>query len=277
LRRRDTVLYPAVAYPTYEMGARLAGLRAVPVPLDERWHLDLSRISEADADRALVIWVNEPGNPTGASGGRQHLRAVVDWARECGAIVASDECYAEFTYDESGSPAAPVTVLSAGHDRVLAVHSLSKRSNMAVCGRIPAGDALVSYLGGGPQARRAHDPAPVQAAAAAALGDDSHVDAQRERYRSRRAALLPRLEAWGLEHDGGPSTFYLWLRSAEGHEDGWSLTARLAATGTLVAPGELYGPEGSDHVRLALSITDEQVDRTARRLDQAIKLGGAPR
>ncbi len=182
---RDTVLYPAVAYPTYEMGARLAGLRAVPVPLDERWHLDLSRISEADADRALVIWVNEPGNPTGASGGRQHLRAVVDWARECGAIVASDECYAEFTYDESGSPAAPVTVLSAGHDRVLAVHSLSKRSNMAgLRAGFLAGDAaLVSYLGEVRKHAGLMTPAPVQAAATAALGDDAHVDEQRDALR----------------------------------------------------------------------------------------------
>jgi aspartate/methionine/tyrosine aminotransferase len=110
---RDTVLYPAVAYPTYEMGARLAGLRAVPVPLDEHWHLDLSRISEADAARALVIWVNEPGNPTGASAGPQHLRAVVDWAWDCGAIVASDECYFELGWEAepatSATPSSPTT------------------------------------------------------------------------------------------------------------------------------------------------------------------------
>src|SRR5256885_15251382 len=113
------------------MGARLAGLRAVPVPLDERWLLDLSRISDGDADRTLVVWVNEPGNPTGASGGGGHLRAVVDWARECGAIVASDECYAEFTYDESGAAAAPATALAAGPDRGPAVPPPSERPDTA--------------------------------------------------------------------------------------------------------------------------------------------------
>jgi len=265
---RDTVLYPAVAYPTYEMGARLAGLRAVPVPLDQRWHLDLSRISEADAARALVIWVNEPGNPTGASAGPQHLRAVADWARECGAIVASDECYAEFTYDESGAAAAPVTVLSAGHDRVLAVHSLSKRSNMAgLRAGFLAGDAaLVSYLGEVRKHAGLMTPTPVQAAAAAALGDDAHVDEQRARYAGRRELAREALREWGLVHDGGPSTFYLWLRATEGGEDGWSITRRLAEQGLLVAPGDLYGPDGSAHVRLSLTQTDDRLALAFERL-----------
>ena len=258
---RDTVLYPAVAYPTYEMGARLAGLRAVPVPLDDRWLLDVSQISEADAARALVIWVNEPGNPTGAAGGAEHLRAVGDWAREWGAIVASDECYAEFTYDESGSAAAPATVLGAGHDGALAVHSLSKRSNMAgLRAGFVAGDAaLVSYLGEVRKHAGFMTPAPVQAAATAALADDAHVDEQRARYARRREEARRALEEWGLVHDGGPSTFYLWLRSPEGVEDGWSIARRLAERGLLVAPGDLYGPDGSAHVRLSLTQTDDRL------------------
>jgi succinyldiaminopimelate transaminase len=265
---RDTVLYPGVAYPTYEMGARLAGLRAVPVPLDERWLLDLSRIGEEDAARALVIWVNEPGNPTGASGGAGHLRAVVDWARECGAVVASDECYAEFTYDESGSPAAPATVLSAGHDRVLAVHSLSKRSNMAgLRAGFLAGDAaLVSYLGEVRKHAGLMTPSPVQAAATAALADDVHVGKQRARYARRRAQAQETLLDWGLVHDGGPSTFYLWLCSTDGREDGWSITRRLAEQGLLVAPGDLYGPDGSAYVRLSLTQTDERLALAFERL-----------
>jgi succinyldiaminopimelate transaminase len=258
---RDTVLYPGVAYPTYEMGARLAGLRPVPVPLDEHWLLDVSRIDEADAARAVVIWVNEPGNPTGASGGAGHLQAVVDWARECGAIVASDECYAEFTYDESGSPAAPATVLAAGHDRALAVHSLSKRSNMAgLRAGFVAGDAgLVTYLGEVRKHAGLMTPAPVQAAATAALADDAHVDEQRARYSRRRAQAVEALSDWGLLHDGGPSTFYLWLRASDGAEDGWSIARRLAERGLLVAPGDLYGPGGAAHVRLSLTQTDDRL------------------
>jgi succinyldiaminopimelate transaminase len=258
---RDTVLYPGVAYPTYEMGALLAGLRAVPVPLDDRWLLDLSRVADADAARALLLWVNEPGNPTGASGGPGHLRAVADWARDHGAIVASDECYAEFTYDESGSPAPPASVLTAGQERVLAVHSLSKRSNMAgLRAGFVAGDAeLIDYLREVRKHAGLMTPGPVQAAAAAALADDAHVDEQRLRYARRRARAVDALLGWGLVHDGGPSTFYLWLRAADGGDDGWSIARRLAERGLLVAAGDLYGPGGSAHVRLSLTQTDERL------------------
>jgi succinyldiaminopimelate transaminase len=265
---RDTVLYPALAYPTFEMGARLAGLRAVPVPLDEQWHLDLSRISEADAARTLIIWVNEPNNPTGASGSPQHLRAVADWAREWGAIVASDECYAEFTYDDTGAPTTPVTALTAGLDGVLAVHSLSKRSNMAgLRAGFVAGDRdLVTYLGEIRKHGGLMTPAPVQAAATAALGDDEHVREQQARYAARRAIALAALETRDLVHDGGPSTFYLWLRTASGPSDGWAITADLAKTGLLVAPGDFYGVAGTSHARLALTVTDDQLALACERL-----------
>jgi aspartate/methionine/tyrosine aminotransferase len=193
---------------------------------------------------------------------------VVDWARECGAIVASDECYAEFTYDESGAPAAPATALAAGHDRALAVHSLSKRSNMAgLRAGFLAGDAaLVSYLGEVRKHAGLMTPAPVQAAATAALADDVHVDEQRARYARRRAQAQGALLDWGLVHDGGPSTFYLWLRSSDGREDGWSITRRLAEQGLLVAPGDLYGPDGSAYVRLSLTQTDERLALAFERL-----------
>ena len=156
---RDVVLYPAASYPTYEMGATLAGLRAVPVPLDERWRIDLSRVPAADADRALVLWLNDPSNPTGVTATPTEMAASVAWARERGIIVASDECYAEFTYDETGSPTAPVTALTAGLDGVLAVHSLSKRSNMAgLRAGFVAGDARARHLPRrDPQARRVDD------------------------------------------------------------------------------------------------------------------------
>jgi len=265
---RDTVLYPGIAYPTYEMGALLAGLRAVPVPLDEDWLVDLSRVSESDAERALLLWVNEPGNPTGSSGGAEHLRAVADWARGHGVIAASDECYTEFTYDEAGAPAPAATVLNAGQERALAVHSLSKRSNMAgLRAGFAAGDAeLIGYLREVRKHAGLMTPGPVQAAAAAALADDAHVDEQRERYARRRALAVDALRACDLVHDGGPSTFYLWLRDADGGEDGWSIARRLAERGVLVAAGELYGPGGAAHVRLSLTQTDERLALAFQRL-----------
>src|SRR5262245_50500318 len=126
LRRpgRDTVLYPAIAYPTYEMGATLAGLRAVPVPVDASWHLDLDAVSDDDAERALVCWLNEPGNPASQVAGADYFARVSAWGRAHDVVVASDECYVEFAEN------AP-TILSTGLDGLLAVHSVSKRSNLA--------------------------------------------------------------------------------------------------------------------------------------------------
>jgi succinyldiaminopimelate transaminase len=267
---RDTVLYPAVAYPTYEMGAHLAGLRAVPVPVDDEWHLDLSRVDPTDADRSLLLWLNDPANPTGATPTSAGMVDAVQWARGRGIIVASDECYAEFTFHDDGTPAPPVTALLAGLDGVVAVHSLSKRSNMAgLRAGFVAGDrALVGYLG----EMRKHGglmmPAPVQAAAAAALNDDEHVRAQQLRYARRRAAALPALESCGVVHDGGPSTFYLWLRDADHARDGWAIAEDLASTGLVVAPGDFYGRISDDHVRVALTLTDEQIQLICERATQ---------
>jgi succinyldiaminopimelate transaminase len=266
---RDTVLFPAIAYPTYEMGARLAGLRPVPVPLDTDWFPDLDRIAADDADRGLLLWLNDPGNPTGASMGADRVAAVVAWARERGIVVAGDECYAEFTADADGKPADPTTVLQSGLDDVLAVHSLSKRSNMAGlrAGFVAGDPELVRYLGEVRKHAGLMVPAPVQAAAAAALGDDTHVDEQRGRYAERRALVLDALEAHGIVHDGGPSTFYLWLRGDEGMDDGWELAARFADAGTLVAPGDLYGPAGADHVRLSLTQPLDRLELLVERFD----------
>ncbi len=245
--RRDTVLFPAIAYPTYEMGATLAGLRAVPVPLDVDWHLDVDAIEPSDARRALVLWINEPGNPSASAADDAYLGKVAAWGREHGVVVASDECYVEF------APRA-CSILSHGTDGVLAVHSLSKRSNLAGmrCG-FYAGDAqIVNYLVESRKHWGFMAPWPVQAAAVAALGDDEHVAEQRDRYAQRRSLVQAAMEALGYVHDGGPTDFYLWLRSAEGVDDGWEMAARFAHAGLLVSPGDLYGPAGADHVRLAL-------------------------
>jgi succinyldiaminopimelate transaminase len=261
---RDTVLYPGVSYPTYEMGATLAGCRAVPVPLNAEWHPDLSLVSDTDAQRALVFWLNMPANPTSAVASADQLRSTVEWARERGVIVASDECYAEF----AGVPGDPPTVLGAGVDGVLAMHSVSKRSNMAGlrCGFVAGDPELVQYLGEVRKHAGMIVSTPSQAAAAAALGDDAHVEDQRGRYEKRRALMLPALEEHGLVHDGGPALFYLWLRSADAADDGWEIAARLAEAGTLVAPGDMYGAAGADHVRLALTQPDDRLELALERL-----------
>ncbi len=263
--RRDTILYPAIAYPTYEMGATLARLRAVPVPVDAQWHLDLNAITDADAERALVLWVNEPGNPASQVAGNDYFERAAEWARARGVVLASDECYAEF------GPGAG-TVLSTGTAGVLAVHSVSKRSNLAGM-RVGfyAGDAdLVEYLVETRKHAGMMAPTPMQAAAAAALDDDAHVDEQRARYAERRALVADALAGVGLVHDGGPALFYLWLRAANAADDGWELAARLAhEAGLLVSPGDLYGAPGADHVRLALVQPRDRLELALDRLVSA--------
>ena len=266
LRRpdRDTVLYPAVSYPTYEMGAVLAGLRAVAVPVDAEWRLRLDAVADEDAARALLLWVNTPGNPAGQL---DDLAAAAAWGRAHGVPVFSDECYAEFTWD-----GPPRTVLAAGPDGVVAVHSLSKRSNLAgVRVGFYAGDAdLVHYLSEVRKHAGFMVPGPVQAAAVVALSDQGHVEEQRERYRSRLERFAKVLAAVGTPVTLPGGGFYLWPGAPEapdGRDPAWALTERLAADGgALVSPGEFYGAAGAAHVRVALVAPDDRLDLVARRL-----------
>ncbi len=256
----DTVLYPAISYPSYEMGAILAGCRAVPVPVDETWAIDLDAIDPADAERALCLWVNTPGNP---AGGLDDLDAAAAWGRQHGVPVLSDECYVEFTWD-----GPPRSILATGTEGVLAVHSLSKRSNLAGArSGFYAGDAeLVRYL----REVRKHAgmmmPGPVQAASVVAFDDDEHVELQRDRYRRRleRCADLLR-DAYELDVAGPRGGFYLWVEAPGG--DAWAFARRLAEdAGVLVSPGDFYGPDGAAHVRIAVVQPDDRLDLVAERL-----------
>lgn len=256
---RDTVLYPAVSYPSYEMGAILGGCRAVPVPVDDRWRIDVSQIDPADAARALCLWVNSPGNP---AGGLDDLAAVAAWGREHDVLVASDECYIEFTWD-----GPPRSILQHGERGVLAVHSLSKRSNLAGA-RIGfyAGDPdLVHYLGELRKHAGFMVPGPVQAAAVVAFGDQDHVEVQRQRYRDRLELARAVVGALGSEVTLPGGGFYLWAPAPDG--DAWAFAERLAVeAGVLVSPGEFYGPAGAGHVRVAVVQPDERLRLAADRL-----------
>lgn len=259
--RRDTVLYPAISYPTYAMGAELARCRAVPVAATPTGGIDLESISPEDAERALLLWVNSPNNPTGAL---DDLDAAAAWGREHGVPVFSDECYVEFTW-----AGRPRTILETGVDGVVAVHSLSKRSNLAgVRVGFYAGDPdLVHYL----QEVRKHVgmmvPGPAQAAGVAALDDDEHVEVQRKRYRSRLTRLAGVLGAWaGTEIALPDGAFYLWIPTV----DGWEFVERLAREGgALASPGEFYGPDGAPFVRVAVVQPDDRIDLVAARLEAA--------
>ncbi len=246
---RDTVLYPAVSYPTYAMSAALAGCRAVPVPPagPDGGGLDLSGVAKADAARALLLWVNSPANP---SGGLSDLVAAAEWGRRHGVPVFSDECYADYTWE-----GRPRSVLETGTAGVVAVHSLSKRSNLAgVRAGFYAGDPeLVGYLRDVRQHAGLMVPGPVQAAAAVALADDAHVEVQRERYRERLTHVAGVLNDVGCPTSLPPGGFYLWVPVPRRWDDGWAMAEDLAkAAGLLVSPGDLYGERTAAHVRIAV-------------------------
>ncbi|MBN2621732.1 MAG: succinyldiaminopimelate transaminase [Acidimicrobiales bacterium] len=252
---RDTVLYPQISYPSYAMGATLAGCRAVP-------YAGLDDISAPDAERALCLWVNSPANPTGRL---DDLAAAAAWGRARGVPVLSDECYIEFTWQGAGR-----TIVADGPDGVLAVHSLSKRSNLAgVRAGFYTGDPdLVHYLAEVRKHAGFMVPGPVQAAAVVAFDDDRHVDEQRDRYRHRLDLLRAALAAIGVDCPLPAGAFYLWAPAPGG--DAWALARRLAAeAGVVVSPGEFYGPAGAAHVRVAAVQPDARLDLVARRLGVA--------
>ncbi|MFF1925696.1 succinyldiaminopimelate transaminase [Streptomyces sp. NPDC058221] len=251
----DKVAYPRLAYPTYEVGARLCG--AEPVAYDDP--------TELDPQGLKLLWLNSPSNPTGKVLPKDELTRIVSWAREHDVLIFSDECYLELGWE-----AEPVSVLhpdvcGGTYEGVVAVHSLSKRSNLAgYRAAFIAGDAAV--LGELLQIRKhggMMTPAPVQAAAVAALGDDAHVAEQRTRYAARRAALRTALEAHGFRIEHSEASLYLW---ATRDEPCWDTVAYLAELGILVAPGDFYGPAGDRFVRVAFTATDERVAAAVKRL-----------
>ena len=262
----DVVGIPAVAYPTYDVGARLA--RATPVVVD-----GLAAYGpQTTATRPKLLWLNSPSNPTGAVLGAAHLAKVVAWARANGVVVASDECYAELGWSDASVPSIlDPAVCGGSHEGLLAVYSLSKQSNLAgYRAAFVAGDvALVRQL----LEVRKHAgmivPWPVQRAMVAALGDDAHVAEQKRRYASRRDSLRKTLVRAGFRIDASEAGLYLWSTRDRAHgeagEDAWASVAWLAERGVLVAPGTFYGAAGAQHVRVALTATDERIEAAASR------------
>jgi len=258
----DVVVHPRAAYPTYEVGARVAG--AAPFAGDDpaEW-----------PEGTRLVWVNSPGNPDGRVLDAAALGAARARARELGAILASDECYAELGWDAPWDAEAIPSVLDprvTGGDLtgILSVYSLSKQSNLAgYRAAFAAGDqALIARLLTARKHLGLMLPAPVQHAMIAALGDDAHVAEQRERYRARRTVLRPALEAAGFRIDGSEAGLYLWATDGQ---DAWSGMGRLADLGILAGPGVFYGPFFPEHVRLSLTAADERIAAAADRLRAA--------
>ena len=267
VRPGDTVLVPEVAYPTYDIGARLAG--ATPVAVDPT--------DPSSWPDAALVYLNSPGNPDGHVMSTDELRAVVAWARSHGAVVVSDECYAALPWSQpyvsEGVPSLLDTDVCEGDaSGLLVLYSLSKQSNLAgYRGALIYGDpALVAPI----VSVRKHSglmvPAPVQHAMAVALNDTEHVERQRSVYAVRRALLLEALADAGLAVDPDTAAgLYLWVADPANPTDSWALVNRLAELGILVAPGDFYGTAAHGRVRVALTATDERIQAAASRIREA--------
>jgi succinyldiaminopimelate transaminase len=269
LKPGDVVVRPRVAYPTYDIGATLAGVTSVATD-------NLDELDDATRSRVRLIWVNSPGNPTGSVRGTESLKGLVAQARDLGAVVASDECYAELGWGDwdvqRGGQAVPSIldprVAGGSHQGLLAVYSLSKQSNVAgYRAAFVAGDPdLMPNLVNSRKHAGMIVPYPVQEAMRVALGDDAHVETQKDLYRGRRERLVPALLDFGLEIKESDAGLYLWSTAGEGT---WDTVARLAERGIVVGPGVFYGDAGNGYVRVALTGSDERIDAAVSRLASA--------
>lgn len=253
----DLVGLPALAYPTYEVGAALAGARA----------LATDSLTAFGPEAPRLLWVNSPSNPTGRVLPPEHLRKIVEWCRERGTLLVSDECYLECAWE-----AEPVSVLhpdvcGGSTEGILAVHSLSKRSNLAGyrCAFVVGDPAVVAELLAVRKNLGLQMPGPQQVALRAALDDDAHALEQHGRYAARRARLRAALESAGFRIDHSEASLYLW---ATRDEDCWTTVGALAEEGVLVAPGAFYGEAGGRHVRVAFTATDERIEAAVARLSR---------
>jgi succinyldiaminopimelate transaminase len=256
----DLVVYPELAYPTYEVGAALAGARAVAT----------DSLTSLGPETPALVWLNSPSNPSGRVLPPAHLKKVVDWCRERGVLLVSDECYLECAWDVEPFSVLHPDICGGSHEGILAVHSLSKRSNLAGyrCAFVAGDTAVVAELLAVRKNLGLMMPEPQQAAMAAALDDDAHAVEQHARYAARRAKLREALESAGFRIDHSEASLYLWAqrRSESGGEDCWETVSWLADRGVLVAPGAFYGRAGARHVRVAFTATDERIDAACARL-----------
>ncbi len=258
---KDTVLYPELSYPTYAMGALIAGCRAVPVQVNSDFTMNLESIEKSDLDRALLLWTNSPGNPAGQL---EDLEKIYSWSQAHGVLVASDECYCAFTYASS-----PRSILQSGKRNVLAIHSLSKRSNLAGArvGFYCGDPEIVSYL----SLLRMHAglmvAGPIQEAAALAYDDEEHVLAQKYRYTSRLESLMRSFSVLGCKADFPGGGLYLWAKVPEEFTSAWDFAGNLASSiGVIVSPGDLYGRSGSSYIRVAAVQPDEKIFEIEQRI-----------
>ena len=264
LGKGDVIVQPSVAYTAYVVGAALCGADIISEDDPAKW-----------PENTKLIWINSPGNPDGRVLDVDEMKPCVVRARELGALLASDECYAELGWGKWADTRIPSVldprVCDGSYENLLAIYSLSKQSNLA--GYRAAFAAGTEELIKGLVNIRMHSglimPAPVQRAIIAALGDEEHVAAERAIYQKRREVLMEAVKAYGFEIADSEAGLYLWATLGE---DCWVTVKRMADLGILVVPGEFYEAGGSQYVRFSITATDEKISEGAARLTNALGL-----
>jgi succinyldiaminopimelate transaminase len=260
----DVVVQPRNAYTAYVVGAALCGADIVSEDDPAKWPANTK-----------LVWINSPGNPDGRVMDVAEMKACVDRARELGALLASDECYAELGWGRWATELIPSVldprVCGASHEGVLSVYSLSKQSNLAgYRAAFAVGEAsLIKGLVNLRMHSGLNTPNPVQKAMAVALGDEEHVAVEKELYRERREVLLAAVREYGFELSDSEAGLYLWATLGK---DCWQTVDEMAELGIVVVPGIFYGDAGKNHVRFSITATDANVAEAAKRLREAAKV-----
>jgi succinyldiaminopimelate transaminase len=268
---KDLVVVTAPGYTIPERGARFAGGNVHRLPLVEAngFLPDLDAVDEGTWDRASILWLNYPNNPTGAVAPLDFLRHAVELCRRHDVLLASDEAYSELWFE--GAP--PASALQVGDlSNVLVVNTLSKRSSMTgYRSAFAAGDAAM--IGALKALRPSVGVTPqefVQRASIAAWNDETHVEDNRARYAEKRRLFLEVFARHGVRIAGSVATFYLWLAVPGGRPSlGWTLEL-IERAGVIVAPGSFFGPEGEGYVRMAMVPTLTECEHAVERLDAAL-------
>lgn len=251
-----SVIYPKIAYPTYLVGAMIAGAKPIE-----------SEIDATTWPAADLVWINSPSNPTGRIAPAEEFQAVIDYSRKTGAVIASDECYLGFPAGAQ-QPISILKVAAGENKNLIAVHSLSKRSNLAGyrAGLIIGDPEVIAKILEVRKHAGLMVPLPVQRAMTVALGDEVHALKQAEKYRARRAVLQPALESASFKVEFTNAGLYIWC--SRGESD-WDSIAWLADLGILCTPGHFYGPAGARHIRVALTASDTDIEKAADRIAKA--------
>jgi len=263
LGKGDVVVQPKVAYTAYAVGAAFAGATLVSEDDPEKWPANTK-----------LVWINSPGNPDGKVLGVEGFAKAVKKARELGALLASDECYAELGWIDPWDKQVIPSVLDSrvcggNYEGILCLYSLSKQSNMAgyraafaVGSKTLIKDLVNLRMHAGMMM-----PLPTQQAVIAALGDSSHVIAEKALYAKRREVLLRAIKKYGFKVSDSEAGLYLWATLSE---NCWDTVEKMAQLGIVVVPGSFYGDFALDHVRFSLTATDKAISEAASRLENAL-------